>query len=83
MPAAAAGPGVRHVAMLAFPHAQMLDVVGPLEVFAAANAVRRSEGGEALYSIGIVGSRPGLLPTAGSMRLSATSTRCWSPAARA
>lgn len=71
MPAAGAGPGVRHVAMLAFPHAQMLDVVGPLEVFAAANAVRRSEGGQALYSIGIVGSRPGPLPTASGLPVTA------------
>ena len=70
-PTAAAGSGVRHVAMLAFPHAQMLDVVGPLEVFAAANAMRRAEGGKPIYTVGIVASRPGPLPTASGLPVTA------------
>jgi len=48
--------------MLAFPNAQMLDVVGPLEVFGAANAIRRAEGAPPLYATEIVG------PTAGAIR---------------
>src|SRR3546814_1945690 len=64
--------GVRHIPMLAFPNAQMLDVVGPLEVFAAANAIRSVEGAAPLYTIGIVGPAAGSFETASGLPLTAT-----------
>src|SRR3546814_14975487 len=64
--------GVRHIAMLAFPHAQMLDVVGPLEVFAAANAIRSAEGAAPLYTVGIVAPAAGSFETASGLPLTAT-----------
>ncbi|MFN4087590.1 MAG: GlxA family transcriptional regulator [Alphaproteobacteria bacterium] len=64
--------GVRPVTMLAFPQAQMLDIVGPLEVFAAANAIRRAEGGHPLYSVEIRAREPGPVPTASGLPILAT-----------
>lgn len=63
----AAAPTTRRIVMLAYPDAQMLDVTGPLEIFAA--ATRRIEAGgqsheRPAYSVEIVA------PEAGPVRMS-------------
>ncbi len=49
----------RRVAMVAFPSVQLLDVVGPLEVFAAADLAARQHGRGPAYAIEIVGPERG------------------------
>ena len=44
----------RQIEILAFPDAQVLDVTGPAQVFASANAVSRAEPGGPLYDIALV-----------------------------
>ncbi|HEB88054.1 MAG TPA: GlxA family transcriptional regulator [Deltaproteobacteria bacterium] len=51
--------GRRRIAMVAFPSIQLLDVVGPLEVFAAADLAARERGIGAGYAIEIVGPEGG------------------------
>jgi transcriptional regulator GlxA family with amidase domain len=68
---ASASPRIRRVVLVAFPDAQVLDVTGPLEVFANAN--RRLDASEdrrsPRYSIEIVASRPGSLRTMSGIQL--------------
>ncbi|MET0220401.1 MAG: GlxA family transcriptional regulator, partial [Tardiphaga sp.] len=51
---------VRAIEMLAFPSVQLLDVSGPLQVFATANELARKAGGAAPYAPRVVskGGRP-------------------------
>ncbi|MBI3843779.1 MAG: DJ-1/PfpI family protein [Planctomycetes bacterium] len=59
------------VSMLAFPQAQILDVTGPLEVFARTSRWLRQQGladGDA-YRVEILAARAGPFPTSSGMRL--------------
>jgi transcriptional regulator GlxA family with amidase domain len=70
-PRAALPATPRRVLMLAFPGAQVLDVTGPLEVFAMATAaLGRAEGG---YRIELAAARRGPLETSSGLRLFAES----------
>jgi transcriptional regulator GlxA family with amidase domain len=59
------------VAMLAFPGVQVLDVMGPLEVFSRASRWMRDEGRhpEPAYTVEIVGLRRGTFLTSSGLRL--------------
>jgi transcriptional regulator GlxA family with amidase domain len=57
------------VAVAAFPGAQVLDVTGPLEVFARASRVLVEQGRPPAYRTEIVSRRRGLLETMGGIRL--------------
>jgi hypothetical protein len=57
LPTAHASPAVRVIEMVAFDAAQLLDVTGPLQVFATANETVARAGGEHPYAIRIV-ARP-------------------------
>jgi len=59
----------RHIAMVAFPDAQMLDVVGPLEVFSRAARLATDEGrrGRAPYTVEILARRPGPVVTSSGL----------------
>jgi transcriptional regulator GlxA family with amidase domain len=66
------GARTRRVVMLAFPDVQILDVVGPLEVFARATrwlAERPGAAGPPAYAIEIVGERRGALRSSSGIRL--------------
>jgi transcriptional regulator GlxA family with amidase domain len=56
--------------VLALPGVQMLDVAGPLDVFAEAN--RRT--GQAAYELSVIGLRPGPIATSSGARLLADAT---------
>ena len=49
----------RRVVMVAFPSVQVLDVVGPLEVFGAASQALEGTGGAPAYQVEIVATRAG------------------------
>ena len=57
--------------MLAYPNAQILDVVGPLEVFARTSRWLRDHGrtGPEAYAVEIVGVKPGAFRTSSGLRL--------------
>ena len=55
----------RRICLLTFPAAEMLDAVGPLEVFAKANDLA----GQDLYEIALVAPRAGPLPMGSGLRL--------------
>ena len=61
----------RHVAMVAFPDAQILDVVGPLEVFSRAARLATDEGkrGTSPYRVEILARRAGPLVTSSSLAI--------------
>jgi transcriptional regulator GlxA family with amidase domain len=63
--------GTRAVAMLAYPDAQILDVVGPLEVFSRTARWLRDHGrtGPDAYSVEIVGLTKGPFKTSSGLRL--------------
>lgn len=67
-------PALRRVAMLAFPDAQILDVTGPLEVFARTARWLQDAGlaPEPVYSVELVARRRGALPTSSGLALVAT-----------
>jgi transcriptional regulator GlxA family with amidase domain len=63
--------GTRHVALVAFPDVQILDVTGPLEVFARTARLLR-EGGrrrEAAYRVELLATKAGPLVTSSGLRL--------------
>lgn len=62
------------VVMLAYPQAQVLDITGPLEVFARTSRWLRDHRGvrTPAYSIELVGPRAGLFETSGGIQLLAT-----------
>ena len=55
----------RPVALLALPDVQLLDVAGPLDVFAEANA----QCGQEVYALAVVGTAPGPITTSSGRRL--------------
>ncbi|UZR28456.1 GlxA family transcriptional regulator [Methylococcus mesophilus] len=57
------------IAMLAYQGAEMLDVVGPLDVFAAANALFRNFGLPEPYQIYILANQAGMFSTSSGMKL--------------
>lgn len=70
--AASAGPGrsPRRVAMVAFPSVQLLDVVGPLEVLAAATELVQARELDAPgYAIEVVGPEAGVLRASSGLTL--------------
>jgi transcriptional regulator GlxA family with amidase domain len=60
-----------HIAMLAFPNVQVLDVTGPLEVFSRASRWLRDHGMRAdhAYAVEIIGLRRGWFRTSSGLRL--------------
>jgi transcriptional regulator GlxA family with amidase domain len=64
-------PATRHVAMVAFPEVQILDVTGPLEVFGCATRLlaERSNAGAPAYRVEILASRAGALACSSGMRI--------------
>jgi transcriptional regulator GlxA family with amidase domain len=60
----------RSVALLALPGVQLLDVSGPLDVFAEANAQAKA----AAYRLQVIGSRPGPIRSSSGIRLLADAT---------
>jgi transcriptional regulator GlxA family with amidase domain len=61
----------RNILMLAFPNAQLLDVTGPLQMFAAAN----DELSRAAYRIEIAAPNAGPFATSSGVRLVADMSR--------
>jgi transcriptional regulator GlxA family with amidase domain len=55
----------RSIALLALPNVQLLDVAGPLDVFAEANA----QCGREVYDLAVVGTAPGPITTSSGRRL--------------
>lgn len=53
------------IEILAFPKAQLLDITGPLQVFASANDIVRAEGGGSPYDPVVVAEEPFVTTTAG------------------
>src|SRR5271169_4331643 len=65
--------GTRRVAMLAFPGVQMLDVMGPLEVFSRTSRWLKDHGKRAddAYSLEILGPKKGVFRASSGLRLHA------------
>src|SRR5262245_23986680 len=55
----------RRVEILAFPDVQLLDVAGPLQVFASANDLARAAGRPGPYELAVVAERPLVTASAG------------------
>jgi transcriptional regulator GlxA family with amidase domain len=68
-PAAASTPHPHRVAMIAFPGVELLDVVGPLEAFASADALAARGG---TYTVTIVAKEAGPLPASSGLAIHAT-----------
>jgi transcriptional regulator GlxA family with amidase domain len=70
-PALPPSPRPHHVVMLAYPNAQVLDIVGPLELFGRAARWIRDQGlsPDLPYRVEIVAARPGPFATSSGMRL--------------
>jgi len=62
---------VRKVAVLAFPAVQLLDVTGPVQVFASANDIVADAGGARPYLIEIVAQGGGVVSASGGVTLAA------------
>ncbi len=62
----------RHVAIVVFPQAQVLDVAGPMEVLRAANLAAAKGGGESSYATRIVAARAGAVQTSCGLEVVAT-----------
>ncbi|WP_284214308.1 DJ-1/PfpI family protein, partial [Methylobacterium oxalidis] len=56
---------MQRVAVLALPGVQLLDVAGPLDVFAEAN----TQAGAEIYELVVVGTAPGPIETSSGRRL--------------
>ena len=57
--------GPRHIEILAFPNVQLLDVAGPLQVFATANDLARLSGSPPPYDVTVVADEPMVVTSAG------------------
>lgn len=68
-------PSLRHIEIVAFPHVQLLDVAGPLQVFESANSWARSAGRPAPYATRIVARSSPVRSWAGLSFLAAPLTR--------
>ncbi len=66
-----AGSRTRRIVMLAFPDAQIIDITGPLEVFGRATRWMTDERGWRVpaYTVEIVATKAGTLPTSSGIRL--------------
>ena len=60
----------RHIALLAYPDCQLLDVSGPWQVFASANALSP----EPLYRLTLAADAPGQVMTNGGLAVHASHT---------
>jgi transcriptional regulator GlxA family with amidase domain len=60
----------RRIEILAFPDVQLLDVAGPLQVFASANELARAAGEPRPYELAVVAERP-LVTSSGGLGLAA------------
>lgn len=71
VPRAAAGPAPRRIAMLAYPGVQILDVTGPLEVFARTSRwlAEHGHGAGPAYSVEILGVEAGPFCASSGLRL--------------
>ncbi|WP_027058788.1 GlxA family transcriptional regulator [Mesorhizobium loti] len=56
---------MRHIEILAYPDIQLLDVSGPLQVFASANDFRTQAGEPAPYQVAVVAASPRIRTSAG------------------
>lgn len=65
----------RSILVLAFPNAQLLDVTGPLQVFASANELAGQQGLARPYAPRIVSAEGGLVTTSAGVALSTDSLR--------
>ncbi|HEY0061987.1 MAG TPA: helix-turn-helix domain-containing protein [Telluria sp.] len=65
-------PSQHHVLIAAFPPAQMLDVTGPLEVFAVANGIAEARGAPPPYRLTLAAPVAGPLATTSGVSLLAT-----------
>jgi transcriptional regulator GlxA family with amidase domain len=76
-------PAARRIAMLAFPDALLLDIAGPLQVFASASAVLAAAGREdaPAYSVEVLARRGGPLRTSAGIEILARGLRNADPAA--
>jgi transcriptional regulator GlxA family with amidase domain len=59
----------RRIAVVAFPDVQVLDVVGPLEVFAIASRVLELRGQLTPYAVEVVATRAGALAASSGIGL--------------
>ncbi|MFK8332834.1 GlxA family transcriptional regulator [Pseudomonas sp. BJa5] len=59
------------IALLAFPRVQMLDIVGPADVFAEA---AKQLGNPRAYRVEVIGTEPGLIKTSSGLRLAVDAT---------
>jgi transcriptional regulator GlxA family with amidase domain len=62
--------GARRIEILAFQHVQLLDVAGPLQVFASANELFRASGRPCPYELAVVAEQP-FITTSGGLSLAA------------
>lgn len=60
---------VRSIVLLAFPNVQLLDVSGPLQVFASANELAAMRGGPAPYVLRVVSAEGGLVASSSGVAL--------------
>ncbi|HBN48953.1 MAG TPA: AraC family transcriptional regulator, partial [Thalassospira sp.] len=60
---------IRMIACFAFDDVMSLDVVGPLQVFASANAELERQGRERDYEVLVIADAAGPVPTSGGFRL--------------
>src|SRR5262249_1850799 len=69
----------RRIEIMAFPEVQLLDVAGPLQVFASANELARAAGEPVPYELVVVAERPLVVASGGlglaGQKLSKSSTR--------
>ncbi|WP_293187808.1 DJ-1/PfpI family protein [Ottowia sp.] len=68
-------PPPHRVVCLAFPGVMSLDVLGPLQVFATANDLRRKHGQAPRYRVEVAGPQAGVVLTSAGIGLMAT--RAW------
>lgn len=62
-------PDRRHVAFVTFPDVQLLDVTGPLQVFATANDLARRAGHPAPYRLSVVAASAGAIVSSSGLAL--------------
>jgi transcriptional regulator GlxA family with amidase domain len=66
---------VRSILLLVFPDVQLLDVSGPLQVFASANELALQQGRAEPYALQVVAAEAGLVTTSAGLALSSKSLR--------
>jgi len=64
-------PRQRHIVVVAFDRVQLLDVAGPLQVFATAGEVDTFHGSAAPYRLTVASRRGGVVATSSGLGLSA------------